>query len=592
MKKNFFYLFLTICILSIVLSFLIKMKNQNSLQEIPLKNNWIFVEKQLLVHSAEISKTSNNQVSLPFNFKHSTGNSENFGTFYTEVTLPKDYLNKNLALKIPFIYSAYTVFINDEKVTSIGMVSSNKEQQKNNLESKIIPFKTSKQQLTITIQVSSFNHMRGGIASPPTIGDWDQINDTNQTNILIITFTAGIIFVAGVLTLLIGLMNRSERALLIFGFFCLTIATRSLFTAPFIYHFFPIDISFLIATKIEYITTNLSFAFYAIFIYIQFKKYYSKRVMLSTVSILILNIVVTIFTKPLIFETLFFTLLPIKACFVFYSFFVMFKASKHGDILAKLLLFGFLVVFITMIIDHLSGIGIITLPLLSSFAIAFNVFLVILSLSQNYVKQVYDLTVLNHRLHEANVNLDEKVQQRTQMLHDANLQLTQIASYDSLTGIFNRRSFEHELIKNFDYAKEHSSHLGFIMIDLDQFKNYNDEYGHVAGDQLLVEVVNLIKSKLPNNAIFSRYGGEEFSIIIPDSDLMNTVDLSESIRKTIYSTAIPHVQSLHGVVTISVGVSELSLKSKIILKPTDLIILADNRLYYSKNNGRNQTTYK
>lgn len=594
MKKKFTYLFLFITIIAIIFSFLMQDKNNRSLQEIQLTNNWIFAEKQFIVNPNSISNTNvNNFVTLPFDFKELTGHNQNHGTFLTKINVPKDYVNKQLALKIPFIYSAYKVFVNGEEVCAVGTVSSNKANQKNSLQSQLIPLKLTSTSVEISIQVSSYNHMRGGIPIAPSIGDWYALNDTQKLNAIIIIFTAGIIFVAGVLTLLIGLMNRSEKALLIFGFFCLFIATRSFFTAPFIYHPFPIDISYLIATKIEYLTTNLAFICYAIFIYLKFKDFYSRRILFSTISILTVNILLTIFTEPLIFQMVFFTLLPLKAAFALYSIYIIFKASKHGDIFAKLLLFGIFVVFITMIIDHLSGIGIVTLPQLSAFAIAFNVFLVILSLSLSYVKQVRDLTVLNYKLNEVNITLDEKVQQRTKMLEDANKQLVNLASFDSLTNIFNRRSFEHELTSHFECAKENNGQLSFIMLDIDQFKYYNDEYGHVAGDQLLIVVVDLIKEQLPENAIFSRYGGEEFSIIVPNYTLEKTVQLSESIRTALYDAAIVHKKSRFGVVTVSLGVSELTAENHhLLLKPTDLIDWADKRLYLSKNNGRNQTTYE
>lgn len=569
-------------------------KNNRSLQEIHLTNNWIFAEKQLIINPVSISNAnSENNVRLPFDFGEMTGKSQNHGTFLTTIQLSEEYINKPIALKIPFIYSAYKVFVNGKEVSSVGIVGPNKYSQSNNLQSKLIPLNLTSTTVEISIQVSSYNHMRGGIPIAPSIGDWGSLNDYEKSNELIIIFTAGITFVAGVLTLLIGLMNRSEKLMLIFGLFCLFIAIRSFYTTPFIYHSFPIDITYLIATKIEYLTTNLAFICYAIFIYLNFKDFYSRKILISTVSILIINIALTIFTEPLLFQMVFFTLLPLKAAFALYSIFIIFKASKHGDIFAKLLLFGIFVVFITMIVDHLSGIGIVTLPQLSAFAIAFNVFLVILSLSLSYVKQVRDLTILNYKLNEANITLDEKVHQRTEMLEDANKQLVNLASFDSLTNIFNRRSFELELSSHFECAKENNGQLSFIMLDIDQFKFYNDEYGHVAGDQLLIVVVDIIKEQLPENAIFSRYGGEEFSIIVPNYTLEKTVQLSESIRTALYDAAIVHKQSHFGVVTISLGVSELTAENHhLLLKPTDLIDWADKRLYLSKNNGRNQTTYQ
>lgn len=260
----------------------------------------------------------------------------------------------------------------------------------------------------------------------------------------------------------------------------------------------------------------------------------------------------------------------------------MFKASKKGDSLGKLMLLGVSIVLIATVLDHLSGIGIITLPPLASIAIAFNVLLVILSLSQNYVHQVRELISLNK-------TLDQRVKERTIRLYEANQQLNQLASFDGLTNILNRRAFDDLFKEHFTIAKSKNTNLSLIMIDIDQFKIYNDTYGHVQGDHLLIDIVQLIKKQLPLDAVFARYGGEEFIIMLPEMTLTKATERSELIRQTIEQNKIENPSSQIGYITISLGVAERRADERL-LHPVALIQLADERLYHSKNSGRNRTT--
>lgn len=442
MKKYYIYLILFICIFSVALNMLIVDKSQKRLPEISVAKNWVFAEKQLIIHDADLSNENRQKiVSLPLDFKDISDSTSNYGTFLTQIELPEKYKNQTLALKIPTTYSAYKVFINGEEVANVGTVASTREQHQTDIKQKVISFKTANTKLAIAIQVSSFEEFRGGISAAPIIGDWDLINDDAQTEILIIVFTAGIIFIASITTLFIGLLNSSEKELLIFSIYTLLISIRAFFVTPYIFHYFPFNIPFYIAIKIGFIVSYLAFIFYFLFIFLKFKEFFSKKVLLLIFSLFSLLIIITLTTKPYVFEALFFYLLPIKLLIIFYLIYVTVKASKSGDTLAKLLSLGIFLVIFAMIIDHLTAIGFFEFPPVGSLSIAFNIFLVIFSLSKNYVQQVQDLTVLNYKLHEVNINLDEKIQQRTQLLHEANLQLSHIASYDSLTGIFNRRSF-------------------------------------------------------------------------------------------------------------------------------------------------------
>lgn len=165
-------------------------------------------------------------------------------------------------------------------------------------------------------------------------------------------------------------------------------------------------------------------------------------------------------------------------------------------------------------------------------------------------------------------------------------QLRTQATRDPLTDLYNRRFMLEGFEQAINRAERHNSGLGFIILDLDHFKNINDKYGHDAGDEVLIKVAECLKSNLRMEDIACRYGGEEFCIICPDSNLKDSYILAEKIRRYISELQIDYLGEDLGQITISVGVSLFPIHAQSI---SELISLADQALYIAKKNGRNQT---
>ena len=126
------------------------------------------------------------------------------------------------------------------------------------------------------------------------------------------------------------------------------------------------------------------------------------------------------------------------------------------------------------------------------------------------------------------------------------------------------------------------------MIDLDHFKNFNDKYGHQLGDEVLIKTAKEIKENCRSSDIPSRYGGEEFAVILPETGVKASIAFAERIRQTIEKIKIKyHKKNIH--FTLSAGVSTLKENSPISTK--DFIKMADIALYMSKENGRNLVTF-
>ncbi|MGK7922368.1 MAG: diguanylate cyclase [Trichodesmium sp.] len=169
----------------------------------------------------------------------------------------------------------------------------------------------------------------------------------------------------------------------------------------------------------------------------------------------------------------------------------------------------------------------------------------------------------------------------------ANQDLELIASLDSLTLLANRRKFDEYFHQQWELLRQEQKSLSLILCDVDYFKNYNDCYGHPEGDQCLQKVAQTISNvRKFSDGLICRYGGEEFAIILPNTDLEVALEIGELIREKINNLYIPHVCSkVSSYVTVSLGVS--SVIPSLELSARILLIEADKALYQAKEKGRN-----
>lgn len=164
------------------------------------------------------------------------------------------------------------------------------------------------------------------------------------------------------------------------------------------------------------------------------------------------------------------------------------------------------------------------------------------------------------------------------------LQLQKNSSTDHLTGLHNMRNFEARLSTFSQTAEYHQQKLSLIMIDIDHFKVINDTYGHPAGDAVLKQLGDLLSTSSRSQDDVSRYGGEEFAILLPQTSPSLVVEIAERIRKTVqkHRFILPSGQAIH--LTISLGVATYPDLTK---DTKDLVKKADDALYQAKNKGRN-----
>ena len=185
-------------------------------------------------------------------------------------------------------------------------------------------------------------------------------------------------------------------------------------------------------------------------------------------------------------------------------------------------------------------------------------------------KHTKELEVLNK-------NLSHLVEERTKELVQANKELEKLAITDPLTGLNNRRYFEERLKKEFTRVKRYSHPISLVMIDIDHFKKYNDEHGHLLGDSVLKELSKIF---------ISRYGGEEFVLTLPETDKKGALEIAERIRAGVEIYDFPHsLKCKTGKISISMGIASFPEDSK---DCNELLNKADQTMYIAKKAGRNR----
>lgn len=193
------------------------------------------------------------------------------------------------------------------------------------------------------------------------------------------------------------------------------------------------------------------------------------------------------------------------------------------------------------------------------------------------------------RLREAySRDLERQVRERTQELSEVNDKLQRLSDYDGLTGIANRRKFDSVLEAEWSRAVRSDASLTLAMIDVDHFKAYNDHLGHLLGDDCLRRVAQALAVSVRQSCdLASRYGGEEFAVILPELAASNALRVSEKLCSAVMKLAIPHGKSpTADVVTVSVGVATCFPARG--GRPEALVRSADANLYLAKEQGRNR----
>lgn len=525
--------------------------------------------------------------------------------------------NERLALKIPRLLTSYKLWVNGELKASAGTVGKTKDIAAPQYLPQVAFFDARQGNNEIIIQLSNFYHRSGGILESINIGSEKQILDLRYKNIAINILLFGCLIFTGAYHLALFFYRRKNISALYFGIFCVLVGIRTLLVGEcFLIYLFP-RFSWQIAHKIQTLTYYLGIPLILMFFRSVFPTYFNAcirkmaQIICATFGALIILTPARIFTvvNPL-YQT--WTMIVIL-----YIFIELIRLSIHKEKDSWFIIIGASVFLLTTINDiafyniwindgelsrfrallrigNFSSVGLLIFAFANSLLLA-KIFSATLEREEMVT---VELTEVNNNLDkivlqrtEELVESNEKIEQQKLELEEANRQLQKLSLKDPLTKLWNRRKYDKTINLEWNRCQRHQKSIALLVLDIDYFKKYNDEYGHLAGDECLTKLGQTIRDSLFRVAdIAARYGGEEFVVILPETEKEEAIRIANLIRQKIEALHILHAHSpVSSYVTVSIGVTSLVPNSN--LSYEDLFDFADKALYQAKDNGRNQVGF-
>ena len=198
---------------------------------------------------------------------------------------------------------------------------------------------------------------------------------------------------------------------------------------------------------------------------------------------------------------------------------------------------------------------------------------------------IASLQAKNQALLEMNRELEAKIHERTHELAEANTRLAQLAVTDGLTGLYNHRHFHERLTLEVERSQRSGLPLSLLMLDVDHFKQFNDSFGHPAGDEVLRQLARVLADTRRANDVVARYGGEEFAVILVDTAKFTAAKVAERVRERINSHDFSEAAPRAGRLSASIGVATFPDDGS---DAEHLVRAADTALYAAKRAGRNR----
>ena len=587
---------------------------------VPLDGQWEFYWNRLLEPGESISGIGAGYIDVPsswnkYTFNKRTSFGDGYGTYRLRFVINED---TRLALKIPRLRTAYKLWVNGEFISSAGTVGKTRNTMVPQYLTNISSFDALQGENEILIQVSNFHHRSGGILESLRMGSENQILRLKNKNMAIELIIFGSLTCIGIYHLvLFSFRRKKERSTMYFGLFCIFIAIRTTLGGEcFFCYFFP-EFSWEIYHKILTSTYYLGVPLMLMFFREIFPEYFHDRIIKISQIMALVFTSILIFTPARIFTVIIIFYQIWSIAVIIYIFIALIRISVNKEKDCWIISLG----AVALLMSSMNDIVFFT-PWVSDNELAFLkhwlrtnnltslgqfIFACINSLliAKRFSDALEQEEIITARLTEMNAHLDDLVFQRTKDLAESNRKiehqnlelekknqaLQKLSFKDSLTGMWNRRKYDQMIEKEWNRCLRYQRPMALLVLDIDYFKRFNDFYGHMAGDECLAQIGQVLKSSLSRSTdMAARYGGEEFVVLLPETGKEEGIKTASMLRQKIEDLNIPHEKSLvNGYVTVSIGVT--SAVPDLNSSYQDLFSAADKALYQAKDAGRNQVKF-
>ncbi len=521
-----------------------------------------------------------------------------YATYRLEVLMDPERIT---AFRMPRILTAYRMWVDGKEVAGAGTVGTNLGESVPQYLTQQAFVMPEQERVEIIIQVSNFHHRSGGILESIYVGTDDQVLASAKGRLAYELFLFGSLLVMGVYHLVLYYYRKKDRTLLFFAVYCLVIGIRTVLVGEIYFiQLFP-NFNWELSHKLQTLSYYSGVLILMLFFREMYRQYVPSWVVKTSLIIVGSFSGVVLLTPARIFN-------HINPSFQIFSLFastyiliILFRICRKKEPGAFFIAFGYGFLILTMFHDlmylsilmsdyqflnhvilrgNLSSFGLLVFALTHSAVLAIK-YADTFNKNEEMTKELLNWNEnLEQLVEDRTTDLKEsykKIEEQNSALEKTYQKLEMTSQKDGLTDIWNRKHFDQVLKAEWARGIRYKHRLSLLFMDIDDFKDFNDQYGHQAGDDCLVQVAKVLKEKAKRSTDFvARYGGEEFVVMLADTDEEGTALVAEAIRSGIEALGV----------TVSIGVSAMIPSANI--SAEKLIRLSDQAMYQAKENGKNQ----